>query len=61
VRKLPLEVFVKGDKAPLYSSTFDDDGRGGYAAALPFNAFGAMGMAREECVCSRLRRPFFCC
>ena len=24
------------------------DGRGGYAAALPFNAYGALGMAREE-------------
>lgn len=48
VRKVPLEVYVKGDKAPLYSSTFDDDGRGGYAAALPFNAYGALGMAREE-------------
>ena len=31
-----------------YGSTFDDDGRGGYAAALPFNAYGALGMAREE-------------
>ena len=48
VRKVPLEVYVKGDKAPIYSTTFDDDGRGGYAAALPFNAYGALGMAREE-------------
>ena len=48
VRKVPLEVFVKGDKEPIYSTTFDDDGRGGYAAALPFNAYGALGMAREE-------------
>ena len=24
------------------------DGRGGYASALPFNAYGALGMAREE-------------
>jgi len=45
---VPLEVFVKNDKAPIYGSTFDDDGRGGYAAALPFNAYGALGMAREE-------------
>ena len=45
---MPLEVFVKNDKAPIYGSTFDDDGRGGYAAALPFNAYGALGMAREE-------------
>merc|ERR1719379_68680 len=48
VRKIPLEVYVTGDKQPLYGSTFDDDGRGGYAAALPFNAYGALGMAREE-------------
>lgn len=48
VRLVPLEVFVKGDKGPIYGSTFDDDGRGGYAATLPFNAYGALGMAREE-------------
>ena len=48
VRKVPLEVFVKDDKAPIYGATFDDDGRGGYAAAMPFNAYGALGMAREE-------------
>uniref|UniRef100_A0A7S2D335 peptidylprolyl isomerase n=1 Tax=Haptolina brevifila TaxID=156173 RepID=A0A7S2D335_9EUKA len=48
VRKIPLEVYVSGDKQPMYSTTFDDDGRGGYASALPFNAYGAMGMAREE-------------
>ena len=48
VRNVPLEVYVKGDKEPIYSTTFDDDGRGGYAAALPFNAYGALGMAREE-------------
>jgi len=48
VREVPLEVYVKGDKNPIYSATFDDDGRGGYAAALPFNAYGALGMAREE-------------
>ncbi|KAL1521381.1 hypothetical protein AB1Y20_021047 [Prymnesium parvum] len=48
VRKIPLEVFVSGDKAPIYGATFDDDGRGGYASQLPFNAYGALGMAREE-------------
>jgi cyclophilin family peptidyl-prolyl cis-trans isomerase len=48
VRKIPLEVYVTGDKQPMYSATFDDDGRGGYAAKLPFNAYGALGMAREE-------------
>jgi len=48
VRKIPLEVMVKGDKGPIYGATFDDDGRGGYASILPFNAYGALGMAREE-------------
>jgi len=48
VRNVPLEVYVKGDKAPIYGATFDDDGRGGYASVLPFNAYGALGMAREE-------------
>jgi len=48
IRNVPLEVYVKGDKEPLYSMTFDDDSRGGYAATLPFNAYGALGMAREE-------------
>merc|ERR1719326_2671517 len=48
VRKIPLEVSVLGDKGPIYGATFDDDGRGGYAAKLPFNAYGALGMAREE-------------
>ena len=33
VRKVPLEVFVKGDKAPIYGSTFDDDGRGSVSAS----------------------------
>ena len=45
---MPLEVFVKNDKGPIYGTTFDDDQRGGYAAALPFNAYGALGMARGE-------------
>ena len=48
IRNVPLEVFVKGDKEPIYGMTFDDDSRGGYAATLPFNAYGALGMAREE-------------
>jgi len=48
VRTVPLEVFVKNDKGPIYGTTFDDDSRGGYAATLPFNAYGALGMARGE-------------
>jgi len=59
VRKVPLEVFVKGDKGPIYSETFDDDGRGGYAAALPFNSYGALGMAREEYEMDSASSQFF--
>jgi len=59
VRKVPLEVFVKDDKEPIYSATFDDDGRGGYAAALPFNAYGAIGMAREEYDADSASSQFF--
>jgi len=59
VRKIPLEVFVRGDKAPIYGTTFDDDGRGGYAATLPFNAYGALGMAREEYDADSASSQFF--
>ena len=59
VRTIPLEVLVKGDKAPIYGSTFDDDGRGGYAAELPFNAYGALGMAREEYNADSASSQFF--
>ena len=59
VRLVPLEVYVKGDKEPIYSTTFDDDGRGGYASALPFNAYGALGMAREEYNADSASSQFF--
>jgi len=59
VRTIPLEVLVKGDKAPIYGSTFDDDGRGGFAAELPFNAYGALGMAREEYSADSASSQFF--
>lgn len=48
VRKIPLEVFPAGLKAPIYGATFDDEGYAGAAATLPFQAYGALGMAREE-------------
>jgi cyclophilin family peptidyl-prolyl cis-trans isomerase len=57
--QIPLEVMVKGDKAPIYGSTFDDDGRGGYASVLPFNAYGALGMAREEYDADSASSQFF--
>lgn len=47
-RKIPLEVAVKGDKELLYSLTTEDDMRGYAATVLPFQAYGALGQAREE-------------
>uniref|UniRef100_A0A7S4HM48 peptidylprolyl isomerase n=1 Tax=Odontella aurita TaxID=265563 RepID=A0A7S4HM48_9STRA len=47
-RIVPLEVFLKGDEGPFYSSTMEDEGRGGEATVLPFSSYGAMGWARDE-------------
>lgn len=47
-RLIPLEIFVKGDKGPIYESNIEDEGRGGEATVLPFSSYGAMGWAREE-------------
>lgn len=47
-RLIPCEIFLKGDKAPLYETTVEDEGRGGEATILPFSSYGAMGWAREE-------------
>ncbi len=48
VRTIPLEVFYKNDKEPVYGITSDDDNRAKETKALPFQAYGALGMAREE-------------
>ena len=48
LRKIPLEISLKGDKELIYSSTVEDEGRGNAASVLQFQAYGAMGMAREE-------------
>jgi len=47
-RTIPLELSFKGDEELLYGSTSEDDGRGYAAATLPFQSFGALGMARSE-------------
>ena len=47
-RLIPLEITIKGDKAPLYETTIEDEGRGGEATVLPFSSYGAMGWARDE-------------
>ena len=48
VRKIPLEIMVKGDKVPLYGDTLEDVRRFREDPALPFNAFGTLALAREE-------------
>lgn len=47
-RLIPLEIFVRGDKSPIYETSIEDEGRGGEATILPFSSYGAMGWAREE-------------
>ncbi|XP_043724598.1 peptidyl-prolyl cis-trans isomerase, chloroplastic isoform X2 [Telopea speciosissima] len=47
-RKIPLEIMVDGDKAPVYGETLEELGRYKAQTKLPFNAFGTMAMARDE-------------
>lgn len=47
-RTIPLETFYKGDAEPTYGITSDDDDRARDTQRLPFQAYGALGMARGE-------------
>ena len=47
-RKVPLEIFYKNDAQPTWGITSDDDGRARETPALPFQAYGALGMMREN-------------
>jgi peptidylprolyl isomerase len=47
-RLIPSEIFIQGDKGPIYETTIEEEGRGGEATILPFSAYGAMGWARDE-------------
>ncbi|KAK1567592.1 hypothetical protein Q3G72_013970 [Acer saccharum] len=47
-RTIPLEIMVKGEKAPVYGATLEDLGLYKAQTKLPFNAFGTMAMARDE-------------
>eukprot|EP00871_Galdieria_phlegrea_P004498 jgi/Galph1/5049/GphlegSOOS_G3772.1 len=58
-RTIPLEVFAKGDKAPTYGVTLEDDGRGAAATVLPFTAYGTLAMAREESDANSASSQFF--
>ena len=58
-RSVPLELFYKVDEEPTYSITSDDDGRALDTQRLPFQAYGAIGMARGEDVDSAQEDFFF--
>jgi len=48
LRTIPLEVYVPGDKIPVYEETLEDLRRSNETPALPFNAYGTLAMARTE-------------
>lgn len=58
-RLVPLEVFAKGDEAPTYGITLEDDGRGAAATVLPFTSYGTLAMAREEFDANSASSQFF--
>lgn len=45
-RAIPLEVLVKGQSEPIYGITLEDAGLYLEQPALPFNAYGAVALAR---------------
>ena len=47
VRTIPLEIFYKNDQEPVYGISSDDDNRAKETKALPFQAYGSIGMARD--------------
>lgn len=47
-RAIPLEVLVKGEKEPIYGITLEDAGIYLPDLALPFNAYGAVALARPS-------------
>lgn len=45
-RAIPLEVLVRGDSEPVYGTTLEELGRYLEPPVLPFNAYGAVALAR---------------
>ncbi|WP_019507753.1 peptidylprolyl isomerase [Pleurocapsa sp. PCC 7319] len=45
-RAIPLEVLVPGDELPVYGETLEELGRYLDQPAIPFNAYGAIALAR---------------
>jgi len=58
-RLIPLELAFKGDKEITFGSTSEDEGRGAAAAVLPFQSYGALGMARNEFETNSASSQFF--
>ena len=48
IRTVPLEIRVKGEKAPIYDFSLEDLGRVNEQPVLPFNAYGTLAWARNE-------------
>jgi len=48
VRRIPLEIGLKGSKEALYSETVDEASKVGIPTKLPFSADGTLAMARAE-------------
>jgi peptidylprolyl isomerase len=47
-RAIPLEILIKGEKLPIYGITLEDAGIYLPDLALPFNAYGAVALARPS-------------
>ncbi|KAJ9526654.1 hypothetical protein QJQ45_017578, partial [Haematococcus lacustris] len=48
IRRIPIEIRVQGDAAPIYEFSLEDLGRANDQPVLPFNAFGTLAWARNE-------------
>ncbi len=58
-RAIPLEILVRGDKEPTYGMTLEEAGIYLPDLALPFNAFGAVALARPDTDANRGSSQFF--
>jgi len=47
-RAIPLEILVKGEELPFYGTTLEELGLYLPELALPFNAYGAVALARPD-------------
>ena len=47
-RRVPLEIRIVGDTAPIYNETFEDVGRYKAEPVLPFATYGTLGLAHSD-------------